>query len=224
MADDEAKKIGASRKEAIEQGLNRYFGRPCTHGHGTVREVWGRHCAKCTQIAHERLREEYADRKRELERLRYAKDPSRHIKKVQAYYAVNGEAVREKRNKLHYKNQADEEYRKNNANRARQWKLDNPDKATRNAKVSKHRRRSLEQNASGSFSADDVAEIVKSQRGKCAYCRTKVGSKYHLDHIVALARGGTNDRRNLQALCPTCNLAKAARDPIDHARSLGMLL
>lgn len=46
----------------------------------------------------------------------------------------------------------------------------------------------------------------------------------HVDHIKALRRGGTNDRRNLQMLCQPCNNRKHAKDPIDYAQSLGLLL
>jgi 5-methylcytosine-specific restriction endonuclease McrA len=58
----------------------------------------------------------------------------------------------------------------------------------------------------------------------CAYCRTKVGQVYDIDHIVPLARRGTNDSRNLQVLCPTCNRRKAAKHPNQFARELGLLL
>ena len=33
-----------------------------------------------------------------------------------------------------------------------------------------------------------------------------------VDHIVALARGGTNDLSNLQTLCDACNLYKAGTE------------
>lgn len=39
-----------------------------------------------------------------------------------------------------------------------------------------------------------------------------------------LARGGTNQRTNLQLLCPPCNLSKSAKDPIDFMQSRGFLL
>jgi 5-methylcytosine-specific restriction endonuclease McrA len=49
-------------------------------------------------------------------------------------------------------------------------------------------------------------------------------AKVHVDHITPLARGGSGDRRNIQLLCAACNLAKAARDPLEHAKSLGRLI
>ena len=42
--------------------------------------------------------------------------------------------------------------------------------------------------------------------------------------IKPLARGGTNQRTNLQLLCPPCNLSKSAKDPIDFMQSRGFLL
>jgi 5-methylcytosine-specific restriction endonuclease McrA len=41
---------------------------------------------------------------------------------------------------------------------------------------------------------------------------------------MPLARGGSNDRLNLQCLCPQCNLSKNAKDPIAWAREQGRLL
>lgn len=86
------------------------------------------------------------------------------------------------------------------------------------------RNRRARQRAGGTHTEAEVMEIFAAQRGKCGYCRVKLGEIYHVDHIIALARGGTNDRRNLQILCVPCNKSKSARDPIDFAQSRGMLL
>lgn len=102
-----------------------------------------------------------------------------------------------------------------------QWCSRNPEKSrakTRRYRANKH-------GNGGSHTAADVVEIFRSQRGKCAYCRQPVTMKNkHVDHIRPLFRGGTNDRRNLQILCARCNLRKNAKDPIDYARTQGMLL
>lgn len=56
-------------------------------------------------------------------------------------------------------------------------------------------------------------------KGRCQNCyrdltgTVNLGATIHLDHILPLARGGTNDPTNLQALCDGCNLRKSADDP-----------
>ena len=44
-------------------------------------------------------------------------------------------------------------------------------------------------------------------------CGAKVadGVKLHIDHIIPVSKGGTNDMDNLQVLCHKCNLAKTNR-------------
>lgn len=69
-----------------------------------------------------------------------------------------------------------------------------------------------------------IPSIGAAQRWKCAICRSGIRAAYHVDHIVPLARGGQHVGRNIQLLCPTCNVRKNAKDPIDYMRSLGRLL
>jgi len=78
--------------------------------------------------------------------------------------------------------------------------------------------------ADGRFTPEDVDRIKLLQRGRCAICRTQLGDKFHRDHIVPLKLGGTNFPSNIQLLCPPCNIGKGAKDPVDHMRSLGMLI
>lgn len=45
--------------------------------------------------------------------------------------------------------------------------------------------------------------------GKCTYCGIRVtDSNHHIDHKTALARGGSNELRNLTLSCQSCNLSK----------------
>ena len=74
------------------------------------------------------------------------------------------------------------------------------------------------------FTNLDVDHIYTAQKGRCAYCKAKVGNRYHVDHIVPMAKGGRNRKDNLQICCPTCNLKKSAKDPIDFAQELGLLI
>ncbi|MEJ7685613.1 MAG: HNH endonuclease [Variovorax sp.] len=78
--------------------------------------------------------------------------------------------------------------------------------------------------APGSHSAADVLDLLNLQRGKCACCRCSIEERYDVDHVTALAAGGSNDRSNLQLLCPTCNKKKNAKDPIAFMQENGFLL
>jgi 5-methylcytosine-specific restriction endonuclease McrA len=69
-----------------------------------------------------------------------------------------------------------------------------------------------------------VERIGSLQRWKCASCRMPLRGGYHVDHIVSLMAGGAHAPSNLQLLCPTCNVRKWAKDPIDFMRERGFLL
>lgn len=87
------------------------------------------------------------------------------------------------------------------------------------------KRRAQMAGSSGTHTAADLAEILNAQGHRCAYCRADLKrAPKHVDHIVPLARGGSNGRANLQYLCASCNQSKSARDPADFARSIGLLV
>jgi HNH endonuclease len=53
--------------------------------------------------------------------------------------------------------------------------------------------------------------LLARERGLCASCAIsflELARDAHVDHIVPLAEGGSNDVSNLQMLCSKCNLAK----------------
>lgn len=54
--------------------------------------------------------------------------------------------------------------------------------------------------------------VAASQKWKCASCRLILTAFFEVDHVHALALGGGNERKNLQALCPSCHRAKTYAD------------
>ena len=57
---------------------------------------------------------------------------------------------------------------------------------------------------------DDVKLLVWSRDGgACAKCGSQ--SDLHFDHIIAFARGGSDEAENIQLLCRSCNLSKSDR-------------
>lgn len=73
--------------------------------------------------------------------------------------------------------------------------------------------------APGSFTAADIREIRKAQGNRCYICGKKL-KKFHVDHFIPIALGGTNDPGNLRLACPRCNLSKSAK----HPHTLGILI
>lgn len=114
----------------------------------------------------------------------------------------------------------------------RRWREANPDWRTEwlkknpdHHRITQQNRRSRKKAAGGRISKTNVEQILRDQKWKCAYCRTRLRrGTYHLDHIIPLAKGGSNLPSNHQATCATCNLRKHSRDPIEFAQSMGFLL
>lgn len=69
-----------------------------------------------------------------------------------------------------------------------------------------------------------VPKLLELQRWTCVVCNVDLRFGYHIDHVQPIARGGENTDYNLQALCPTCNMQKSDKDPIDFMQSRGFLL
>lgn len=88
----------------------------------------------------------------------------------------------------------------------------------------RHVRRARLRRSEGTFTPQQVSELLAKQRGRCAWCRSSLKNGFHRDHKMPLALGGSNDISNIELLCATCNLAKSAKDPIQWANENGLLL
>ena len=58
--------------------------------------------------------------------------------------------------------------------------------------------------------------ILERDGWRCAYCRRRKdqlepGEYLHVDHVIPVSQGGTDDQANLVCACSACNLGKAAR-------------
>jgi len=73
----------------------------------------------------------------------------------------------------------------------------------------KQNRRSREMGAEGSWTADEWKVVKERQKGLCAIC--KLEKKLTVDHIIPLAKGGSNYILNIQGLCGNCNSRKWAK-------------
>lgn len=236
MADEEPTHEIISRKDAKAKGLKHYFtGKFCKNGHVSIRRIDGS-CIECQRVWGRAWEKANPDLVAKKNKRKYDRNPEKPRLRSRIWYINNKEKAKETR-KLYMLNSGDvvrEKSRRSSANyrekfpekskqQINDWWARNPERK----KTYARNRRANKRGNGGNHTQAEVNDIFKSQRGKCAYCKTKLGkatNMRHVDHIIPLINGGTNDRRNLQILCQPCNLEKGRRDPIDHARKLGMLL
>lgn len=162
----------------------------------------------------EENKEDYSERRREW----YADNKESVLAKVREYREENKEILAAKRREYYTAN------KDKIAVKVSAWRKANPDKI---AAIQRNRRAKKRQSC-GAHKAEDVKAIFDSQRGKCASCPKRLiesgKDRYHVDHIQPISKGGSNDKYNLQCLCPDCNKRKNAKDPLDWAREIGRLL
>lgn len=71
----------------------------------------------------------------------------------------------------------------------------------------KHRRR-----GAGNITSASVRDVLREANGMCAWC-SAVNVKITVDHVIPIARGGTNERGNLVGACLDCNVSRGKRLP-----------
>lgn len=138
-----------------------------------------------------------------------------------AYREKNREKIRQYQSKWYEKNRQKERkrlneyYQKNpdkraEANARREaWRRQNRDKA----RSYMRNRRARIAEVGGTHSGEDIAKIFDGQKGHCWWCTKKLGKKYHVDHRIPIAKGGSNGPENLVIACPKCNQYKGSRMP-----------
>jgi 5-methylcytosine-specific restriction endonuclease McrA len=104
--------------------------------------------------------------------------------------------------------------------RAKQWALDNPEKARENGVASFHARRARLLAVGGRFSRIDFAKILEAHDHRCVDC----GSNENLerDHGWPISKGGPNHAWNIVPRCQPHNRRKSNRIPIGEKGETGI--
>lgn len=78
-------------------------------------------------------------------------------------------------------------------------------------KAHAHKRRARKAAAPGGhYTVSHARALFISQLGRCKYCNIVLAG-YHIEHMMPLARGGSNGPENICLSCPRCNLRKGSR-------------
>lgn len=105
--------------------------------------------------------------------------------------------------------------------RVKAWREANPEQVSAN----RQKRRALEVNATGSFTAAQLEALYEFYDHRCLCCGQREGDisdkngkpiKIAADHVIPLACGGSNEIDNIQPLCKPCNSSKGARHATDY--------
>lgn len=155
-----------------------FEGKPCKRCLKTTRYESNRACVECaraydreryTRMSPEELEKRYAYN------AEYRKDPNNRrvaAERTRKWAEENREHVREWHRR----------YRQENRQKVYAWIRD---------------RRAKKNGAPGRHTADDIQEIGAKQGWRCAWCGDRCGHEYHVDHVIPIAKGGTNGPENL---------------------------
>jgi len=86
-------------------------------------------------------------------------------------------------------------------------------------KASRARRRSTNYDY---VSADTMKEVMSASDNICPYCGN-LFTDGHIDHIVPVSKGGTNEKNNLVYCCATCNHRKHSKSLEEFMSQTGRL-
>lgn len=211
-----------TRKETMAAGLKYYFtGKACPFGHIDTRHVGGG-CVPCER-----------GRVKVRNRHKYATDEG-HRNRALAHSRKQMERIRGDPDAVLAENaQARERYKRRRGDSEwsalerdkwrelkRAYYKDNPGASS----AQNQKRRARVAGAEGRHTAEDIRKILKRQKYKCVYCSADLKKGFHADHIMPLSLGGSNWPSNIQATCPSCNISKGAKHPLDFAKEKGRLV
>jgi 5-methylcytosine-specific restriction endonuclease McrA len=248
MADDDLPQI-VTQAQARASGLSRYFtGRACKAGHVAERYVSSGGCVPCAVSFAASWRSANPERYNQNAAAWRAANPH-SVKEASARWRANhperakavrlasvlanadrarqlDKARRSRPDVIEKTRAASRRYRKAHLEKVRERNAAY-DKAHPEEKRARNRvRRARKKGAGGSHTGADIRWLLGKQRRCCAHswCRKSLSRSYHVDHILPVALGGSNDRKNLQLLCAPCNYEKTSKHPVEFAQKHGLLL
>lgn len=179
-------------------------------------------CKSCRKVRSEGSLENNRRRSAEW----YAANRERSAISRKANHLKNIDKVRERR-KLRYQRERTEAIAS-----ARLWETQNPERTKKRkrdwelanvGKVKASQAAIRAKRPIGSFTYAEIQNLLRIQNGLCIGCQCLIVGCYHIDHVIPIARDGTNTIDNIQLLCGKCNRQKSARDPYEWANSIGRL-
>lgn len=181
---------------------------------------WQKSNPEKVRASHNKWASKNAQKRRDHAKIKRAENPEKHRAAVRASQLKHIDKVKART----------KEYRENNREKVRErhkaWRHANIDHWRELKRAVKHRRRAQIAGSGGSHTIAEWHTILKAHGNKCHWCGKKEEKDFplHRDHYISLAKGGSNAASNIVPACIPCNSKKRHRDPLEFARSMGMLL
>lgn len=165
---------------------------------------WKRESARRNPKSSEARRAYYAQHAEQIRAARrayHAADPERARRQRHAAYLKDPEAEIRRARKWQ------QQHPERDLENERAWRAKNPERTREAINKAWHRRRArLNGVPSDDWTRSDV---WARDDGRCWLCGSLLEpSAWHVDHVVPLARGGSNRFENVRAACAVCNLRK----------------
>lgn len=157
-------------------------------------------CKVCNREACKKWSTENRERKRAIDREYYShpENATKVKRRARDYHRVNSLAIAEKL-------RARAEWRTPEAKARRAvWRSKNQELLTTH---SERYRATKVSSDDGSVTTAAWKEVVSCFGGRCGYCLKPVRSP-HMDHVIALSRGGKHTIENVVPCCGRCNQSK----------------
>lgn len=168
-------------------------------------------CRECLIIARRELRKKPGYRDHENEMRRKNRDRPEVKARERAYMQrpdVN-ERVKERERKRWANDPKLREYKRNYLRKRYQENADHKQKQIGYSMRAIHARRARKQRQGGAYSAKEWRDLCAKYGHVCLCCGK--AERLTPDHVVPIAKGGSNDISNIQPLCLPCNLRKATK-------------
>lgn len=215
-----------SREAAKAAGLKRYFtGRPCKRGHIDERQIANFGCMACQRENAAKwfcgLQGEKREARRDYERQRWQNPEfrERHRRYQQQEHEREKQAHRnrewKKRNREKLARKSREWYHANSEyalERQKAYVATRPIELRRQlGRKSRSKRRAIELQVF--VEVVDARVVFERDKGQCGICGEPVDpmSRWEVDHIVPISKGGAHAYANVQLAHRQCNRAKGAK-------------